>query len=317
MVKVALIGAGSHCRGNHAPALAQYAKDHPDELNLVAVCDLVRDKAEAFAREFGFKKAYTDHREMIAKEKPDGCVCVMPIPLIVPLAKEMMEMGMPSTVEKPPGASVSEARELLSVAEKTGTPHLVSVNRRFQPLIVEGREWALSQGPIRFVRASMLRHNRREPVFVSGTGIHSLDALRFLAGDVADVQAFSQHDGTPWHHFVFRFVSGAVGAFDVLPSDGCAEERYEMYGEGYRVNMAVENSAEPRLQCWKDGKLVLDKRPPEGQPSFVRVGPYAEAREFVRALIEKRAMWPTMADVFPSLELAYGLDPSGGNALER
>lgn len=309
MVKVALIGAGSHCRGNHAPALAQYAKDHPDKVELVAVCDLEQEKAERFAKEYGFKTAYTNHLEMIEQEKPDGCVCVMPIPLIVPLAKELMTMGMPVTIEKPPGASVEEGRELVDVAKQTGTPHMISVNRRFQPFICEGREWALAQGPIRFVRASMLRHNRREDVFVSGTGIHSLDALRFIAGDVSQADSFSQGDGTPWHHFVLHFESGALGSFDVLTTDGCAEERYEIYGEGYRVNMAVENSGEPRLQCWKDNVLVVDKTPDAGEPNFVRIGPYAETHEFVTALAEKRAIWPTIADVFPSMELAYQLNP--------
>jgi predicted dehydrogenase len=247
---------------------------------------------------------------MIQKEKPDGCVCVMPIPLIVPLAKELMEMGMPVTVEKPPGASIAEAQDLLTVSEQTATPHMVSVNRRFQPLICEGRNWALSQGPIRFVRASMLRHNRREDVFVSGTGIHSIDALRFLAGDVLSYESAAQRNGALWHHFVFQFASGAMGSFDVLPTCGCLEERYEIYGENYRVDMAVESSPEPRLRCWKDNKLVVDKCPPDGQPHFIRVGPYAETHEFVTALLEKRAMWPTMADVFPSLKLAYQLDPS-------
>lgn len=309
MVKIALIGAGNHCRGNHAPALSQYAKDHPERVELVAVCDLEQEKAERFAAEYGFKTAYTNHREMIEKEQPDGCVCVMSIPLIVRLAKELMQMGMPVTVEKPPGASIEDAKSLVDVAHETGTAHMVSVNRRFQPLICEGREWALAQGPIRFVRASMLRHNRREDFFVSGTGIHSIDALRFLAGDVASVESFVQDADTPWFHFVFRFESGALGAMDVLTSDGCAEERYEIYGEGYRVDMAVENSIEPRLRCWKDNKIVIDKTPPKDQPSFIRIGPYAEAHEFITGLTEKRALWPTTADIFPSLELGYQLNP--------
>ncbi|MDP6037119.1 MAG: hypothetical protein QGG64_01065, partial [Candidatus Latescibacteria bacterium] len=198
---------------------------------------------------------------------------------------------------------------LVDVANETGTPHMVSVNRRFQPLICEGREWALSQGPMRFVRASMLRHNRREDFFVSGTAIHSIDALRFIAGDVAHVESFTQDADTLWFHFVLQFESGTLGALDVLTSDGCAEERYEIYGEGYRVDMAVERSREPRLRCWKDDEVVIDKIPPNGQPEFVRIGPYAETHEFITGLIEKRALWPTVADIFPSLELGYQLNP--------
>ncbi|MGA1200060.1 MAG: hypothetical protein ACO36I_26480, partial [Candidatus Latescibacterota bacterium] len=70
-----------------------------------------------------------------------------------------------------------------------------------------------------------------------------------------------------------------------------------------------ENSREPRLQCWKNNELVIDKQPDADEPHFIRIGPYAETHEFVTALIEKRAMWPTIADVFPSMELACELNP--------
>ena len=49
MVRLALIGAGNHCRGNHAPALAKYAADYPDRLELAAVCGMEREKAESVA----------------------------------------------------------------------------------------------------------------------------------------------------------------------------------------------------------------------------------------------------------------------------
>ena len=309
MVRLALIGAGNHCRGNHAPALGKYAADHPDRLELVAVCDLVREKAEAFAKEYGFKSVYTDHVEMIEKEKPDGCVCVMPVPLIVGLATDLMRRGMPVTVEKPPGASLEEARELLTVAKETGTPHMVSVNRRFEPFLREGLEWARAQGPLRYVRASILRHNRREPEFIFSTGIHLVDALREIGGDVADYRV-QMHAGEPnWYHISLTYESSAIGCLDAMPTDGSVEERYEIYGENYRVDARVGPSPDPRLRCWKHNQIVLDKRPAPGEPDFVRVGPYAEAHEFVTALSEGRPPWPTMADVFPSMEMAYQLYP--------
>ncbi|MCZ6636418.1 MAG: Gfo/Idh/MocA family oxidoreductase [bacterium] len=310
MVKLALIGAGNHCRGNHAPALAKYATDHPDRVALVGVCDLESEKAERFVREFGFQKAFTDYREMMEEAQPDGCVCVMPIQHIVPLAKALMQMGMPVTVEKPPGVSIAESRELVEVARETGVTHMVSVNRRLQPLIQRAKQWALEQGPLRYVRASILRHNRREDFFISGTGIHCVDTLREIGGEIADYKMFTQEGEPDWYHVVFRFASGAIGTLDILPSDGSVEERYELFGEGYRVDARVQTSAHPRVRCWKDNHIVVDERPPEGEPDFMRLGPYAETHEFVCALEEGRPAWPTIEDVFPSLELAYKLDPS-------
>ncbi len=309
MVRLALIGAGNHCRGNHAPALAKYAVDHPDRLELAAVCDLLPEKAEAFAEEYGFKAVYTDHSEMIDKEQPDGCVCVMPIELTTDLAIDMLRRGMPTTVEKPMGGSTAEVEKLAAVARETGAPNMVSVNRRFEPLIRRGIDWAREQGPLRYVRASILRHNRREPPFVSGTAIHCIDTLREIGGDIVDDQT-RIHEGEPdWFHFVFGYASGAVGTLDVLPTDGSVEERYELFGEGYRVDARVGPSPDPRLRCWKDNKLALDECPPEGEPDFVRVGPYGETHEFVTALEEGRPPWPSILEVFPSVELAYRLDP--------
>jgi len=182
---------------------------------------------------------------------------------------------------------------------------MISVNRRFQPLIRKAKTWALEQGPLRMIRVSQLRHNRREPEFIFGTGIHCIDAIRELAGDVSDLQSVRHSDGAAdWFHLTFRFVSGAIGSLDVLPTDGSVLERYELFGDGYRVELDAESSPENRLRFWQGNKLVLDERPPEDQPGFVRIGPYDETREFVTALAEERRPWPEVKDILPSLELA-------------
>ncbi len=308
-IRLALIGAGSHCRGNHAPAMAQYAREHPDQVELVAVCDLQRGKAEAFAETYGFKAVYTDYVEMIEKEHPDGCVCVMPIELTAPLAIDLMKRGMPVTVEKPMGESLEKIRKIVSAAEETGTPNMVSVNRRFDPLICKGLQWARDQGALRYVRASILRHNRREPTFMSGTAIHPIDALRSIVGDISSYQAWP-HEGNPiWMHTVFTCESGAIATLDVLTTDGSVEERYEMFGDGFRVDVCAGTSPYPRLRCWKDNSLIIDECPPEDQPQFISVGAYAETVEFATALAEGRPPWPSVAEVYPSVEIAFKLDP--------
>jgi len=308
-IRLALIGAGGHSRGNHGVSLGQYAREHPDLLELVAICDLQRQRAESFAEAFGFKAVYTDYVEMIKNERPDGCVCVMPIELTADLAIDLMKRGMPVTVEKPMGYSLEEIRKIVQVAEETGTPNMVSVNRRFDPLIRQGAQWAKEQGGFRYVRASILRHNRREPTFVSGTAIHCIDALRSIGGDISDYQSFL-HEGEPqWLHIVFTYKSDAVGRLDVLPTDGSVEESYEIFGEGFRVDICCGTSPNPRLRCWKDNDLVIDECPPSDQPEFIRVGAYAETSEFINALAEDRPPWPSVGEYYPSAEIAFKLDP--------
>ncbi|HAA77882.1 TPA: hypothetical protein DCE37_22480 [Candidatus Latescibacteria bacterium] len=310
MVSLALIGCGSHCRGNHAPALAQYAKDYPDRMALAAVCDLDCERAEGFASEYGFANVYTDYVEMLEKEQLDGVVAVMPIELTAGVAVDLLKRGMPTTVEKPMGYTLDEVREILRTAEETGTANMVSVNRRFEPLLRRGVDWVRGQGPIRYVRASILRHNRREDFFVSGTGIHCIDTLREIGGEFASYEMKMLQGDTLWYHVDVDYASGASATLDILTSDGSVEEGYEIYGEGYRVDARVEGSSDPHLLCWKENELVVEERPAANEPSFIRLGPYAETHEFVTALEEGRAPWPSVKEVFPSVEVAYTLDPS-------
>lgn len=311
MIRLALIGCGSHCRQNHAPAMAHYAKDHPDEVELVATCDLDEERASSFAQIYGFKTSYTNLEEMLEKEQIDGVVAVMRIEDTSAMAIDLMRRGIPNVVEKPMGATMDEVRSIVDAAEETGTPNMVSVNRRFQPVLRKGVDWAREQDtPIRYVRAFILRHNRREDFFVSGTAIHPIDVLREIGGNIVDHRVRTLPGLTEWYHFEFDYASGAAAALDVLPSNGSVEEGYEIYGENWRVDVRVEASPDPRVMCWKDNALVVDEHPPADQPRYIRIGPYAETHEFVTALSEGRRPWPSVAEVYPSVELAFTLDPS-------
>jgi predicted dehydrogenase len=64
-LRTAFIGCGSHAQRNVYPTF-QYAP-----VDLLAVCDLEISRAEACARQFGARKIYADHREMLEQEKPE------------------------------------------------------------------------------------------------------------------------------------------------------------------------------------------------------------------------------------------------------
>ena len=71
--KIGIIGCGFAANGAgtgnqiHMPSLSRMK----DEVELVAFCDLIKEKAEASAREFGSDKAkiYTDYKELLNDDK--------------------------------------------------------------------------------------------------------------------------------------------------------------------------------------------------------------------------------------------------------
>jgi predicted dehydrogenase len=313
MIRLALVGCGEHSRTSHATPLARYAALNPGDLELVAACDLNLDRAREFCSEFGFARAYSDVETMLSKESVDGCVCVMPMERIVDLAVMLLERKIPSVIEKPLGVTRAESERLADVARQTGTPHMVSVNRRFMPYLNQAKSWAKNIGPLQYVRATQVRHARDEPDFIWSTAIHVLDALRHVAGEVAEFRTEVHRQAglsTAWYVVSLRFESGASGRIEVLPTAGMVEESYELFGEGFRARVVAGSGVQRSVQGWRAGQVVLENHSSKNEPEDLRNGAYEEVVEFVRALRTSEHPWPSVEDILPSARICFAIAES-------
>ena len=313
MMRLALLGCGEHSRSSHAAPLARYAAEHAGEIELVAACDLDLARANKFCQEFGFARAYSDAEAMLLAEDVDGCVSVMPMEHIVNLGVMLLERKVPCVIEKPLGTSSAEAERLARVARETGTPHMVSVNRRFMPYLNQGLSWVRKTGPLQYVRATQVRHERNEPDFIWSTAIHVLDALRYIAGEVADFSTDVHRQSrlsTRWYVISLRFQNGASGRIEVLPTAGMVEESYELFGEGFRVRIVAGSGTQQSLQCWRNGQLEVEEHASSAEPEDLRNGGYEEVVEFVRALQTGTHPRPSVEDILPSARICFAIAES-------
>jgi myo-inositol 2-dehydrogenase/D-chiro-inositol 1-dehydrogenase len=303
MLKLVLLGAGAHSQGNHLPALARYASEHAGEVELAGLCDLRREHAEAMARTYGFAHVYTDANDMLRAEHPDGCIAITPIAATAEIAQRVIHAGVPLLMEKPPGATAAEAHQIVDLVESTGARVMVSMNRRFDPALRAAMDW-WGDRSIELVHGRLVRVDRRESEFIYGTVIHPLDAMRAIAGDIADVEAYARSvDGVRWYVIQATFCSGARGILEVLPNAGSMEESYELFGSRARALAGVGEQDSGEVRCWADGDLVLHEEPAQGLPGFVRNGAYSETVEFISALKDGRPLHPSPAEVLQSVEL--------------
>ena len=305
MIRIAIAGCGEHSRASHAAPLARYAAAHPDQIELVAACDLDMDKAVEFCRSFGFVRPYKDLDQMLSVEKPDACVSVMPIEKIVEVGIKLLERCMPCVIEKPLGTSLAEIEKLGQVARDTQTPHMVSVNRRFMPYLNQARSWMSEQGPMRYVRATQVRHQRNEADFIWSTAIHVLDALRYIAGEIVTFDVMQPT--ALWYVIALRFESGTIGRIEILPTAGMVEESYEFFAEGCRARVTAGAGPQRSLRCWQDGELVIESEATEEQPEDLRNGAYQEVEEFVRALQTGARPQPCIDDILPSARISFAI----------
>jgi myo-inositol 2-dehydrogenase/D-chiro-inositol 1-dehydrogenase len=317
MTNLVVIGAGEHSRHNHLPALQRYVLKHPGELVLSALCDLRKDHVASISRQFGFKRSYVDIDEMLARESPDGCVAVTPIPITGEVAARLISRRIPLLMEKPPGATLKEAQAINALVKESGVPVMVSMNRRFAPVIAFISTFAAGRR-IEWVRATMLRNRRSEPEFFYGTGIHALDAMRHLAGDIGRYTTRSrQVDGTRWFTVEINFINGTRGELEVMPTCGRVLEKYELLGTDFCVEARLMGDRSGTVTSWENGNvettnLALDKESP-----FVDNGTYGETVEFIDSIRENRTPYPSPEMVFQSVEVCEHILNDAENDRQR
>lgn len=312
MIRIGVLGAGHHSASSHGAALAELKAQQPARIELAAVCDLDRAKAEAYAARFGFARVYTDLDAMLRAERLDGLAAITAVRQTEELVSRLLPRGIALVIEKPPGATREAARRLADLAGQTRTPHMVSFNRRFTPALVKAQEWLRGPAagrPPRLIAARMLRHARREPDFASSTGIHLVDATLALA------------PGRPTALAVTRLATAAPGCFDYLarldfgsgasaslliaPACSRVEETYELHGEDYTVSIDT-------LQCRcrivdADREVLAWEVPPDASAAF-RSGSLGETEAFVNALEGKAPFAPTLEDGALSLQIAESIE---------
>ncbi len=306
-LKLVMVGAGNHSQRNHLPAVARYVSAHPGQVVLAGLCDLRLEHARALAETYGFARAYADLGEMLRVERPDGCIAVTPIPVTVEIAERIVRSGVPLLMEKPPGATWVEARQLVAIAERTGARVMVSMNRRFDPAIRAARSW-WDERPIHYLRGCIARIDRREPEFAYGTAIHPLDAMRAIAGDIASYRTQVQMaEDAAWYVVHLQFAGGAQGTLEVLPTAGVQGESYAWSCEGAYVEVRVGEHDAGTARGWERGVLALRYDPPEGEPVYVQNGTYGETVAFLSALARGAAMHPSPAEVLQSVEICEAM----------
>lgn len=309
-LRLALVGCGEHSELSHAAPLRRYADARPGEIELAAACDLDLSRAERFCREYGFARAYAGLDEMLASERLDGCVTVMPVARIGEVAARVLERRIPCVIEKPLGTSLEEIERLAEITRQTGTPHMVSVNRRFMPYLNRALEWARACGALQYIRATMVRHRRDEPDFIWETALHALDALRHLAGEIKEYRVTLHRPAAlsaGWFLVSLDFENGARGQLEVLPTAGVIEESYEMFGEGFRVRVVAGSGPQRSLHCWRGGRLEVEESADDETSEDLRSGAFEEVIEFVGALRDGRRPAPTVEDVLPSSRVCFGI----------
>lgn len=124
-LKVGVIGCGSIAIHRH---LSEYSAN--ESVEIVAVCDIIEERANNAAKQFG-GKAYTDYEALLADDEIDAVSVCLPNYLHAPVSIAALNVGKHVLCEKPMATSREEAAAMIEAAKSNGKKLMIGHNQRF------------------------------------------------------------------------------------------------------------------------------------------------------------------------------------------
>jgi predicted dehydrogenase len=200
-LQVGIVGAGAWARAAHIPGFQTCP-----EAELVAICDVDRERATQVARETGIPRSYASAAEMVAAERLDLVSVVTPDDCHRADVEAALGAGAHVLCEKPLATTVADAHALADLAAASGVQTKVGFAMRYAPAMLRLRE-LVAGGDIgtpqhlqafqqngQFLDPAAPFHWKMDRERTGGGasveyGIHTLDLARWIMGEAASVCA--------------------------------------------------------------------------------------------------------------------------------
>lgn len=129
-IKVGIIGCGGIANGKHLPALKQL-----DNVEIVAFCDLIEEKAQNAAKEYGAPgaKVYKDYKELLKDKSIVAIHVCTPNKSHSFITIDALDAGKHVLCEKPMAKTAAEAKKMLEAAKRNKKLLTIGYQGRYMP----------------------------------------------------------------------------------------------------------------------------------------------------------------------------------------
>lgn len=258
-----LIGPGRFAR-EFASELNQLDRARP-----VAVASRNLERAEQFATEFGFERAYGSYETLINDPEVEIVYIVLPHVFHREVAELALAAGKAVLCEKPLTPSAEETRALCAKAKEHRTFLMEAMKTGFMPAIQKAREWieAGKIGEPRMLKADFSFHGPTDPEdrlmnpklaggSVLDVGIYPLYLSQYFFGQPSSIQAVGHLTTTGVDHTAVMSLRHANGACSALTSSFQAPERMdaELLGTEGSISLPTFHAATTATLVRQDGE---------------------------------------------------------------
>ena len=276
-LRIGMVGYGFMGR-THSNAFLTAPKyfDLPYEPELTAICARNKDRAEAFASNWGYNSVETDWRALIARDDIDVIDIAAPNDTHLEIAVAAAQAGKMVMCEKPLGRNAAESQQMVDAVEKAKVANMVWYNYRRIPavslakqLIDDGQLGRIFHYRAKFLQDWTISEDLpqggeglwRLDKAVAGSGVtgdllaHCIDTAMWLNGDIDTVTAMTETFIKEREHtltgkkekvgiddacaFLARFSNGSLATFEST-----------RYARGHKALYTLEINGENASISW-------------------------------------------------------------------
>ena len=211
-LKSVLIGCGEQATNLIHDAIA-----YIDAIEVVAVCDLNKERADFAAKRFGLDHSYQDMDQMFHEVDAQAAFVVMVPKLQAKISRNCLEVFLYKKKKKPLGTELEDIYALGDCAKRMGKKIGVSFNKRYALAYQDMKRAIESDGfgaPSAYI-AKFIGGYRSTPTDLLRTGsCHFFDLGRHLIGETDELFAYKYEKAPGQHIFAItaQFENGCVGS---------------------------------------------------------------------------------------------------------
>jgi len=263
-MRIALIGLGDIAQKAYLPLIAS------DERVTPLLCTRSPQVLGKLARQYRIAECFTEVDALLGS-RPDAVMIHAATSVHFALARQCLQAGIPTFVDKPLCFDYSEVEALADLALMQDCPLFVGFNRRYLPAMAAARAQPLTE-------LNWQKHRYALPglprPFLFDDFIHVLDSLCCYGGaPTGDLHAVLRRSSQQPELLTGVSVAWQSGQVAVSGSmnrtAGLTEERIDAYGDN--LSLHIENTTGSRywpngasLRCWITGTNRLRRAEPMG-----------------------------------------------------
>jgi len=245
IIKLGLIGCGSHGRGNLAPAI-----NTSQNAQITACVDVDKSRAERIATDLSIDDYYVDYNEMLQESPIDAVVIAVPHAEILEAAMASIQSNKHLFIDKPMAMNAAEAQAIVDAAKEKQIKVMVGYCQRYAAarmlmktllgrgvvgdidLVIAGK----GSGPLGGWLATPPEQGGGQLLFL---GVHITDQILWLLNNYP----LSVTGEIQWHEkgydetssYIMRFPNDIVANVSLSMNTGGGLDFIEIFGSAGRI----------------------------------------------------------------------------------